>query len=416
MVSESGTYELRLCDRILIVFRMSRGEYGEVSVDILSTDAGLSHLLPLSFAGEATNERLFEWIRRRRIPKNRAFVDEILKSCGIESDDAKSIIDVSKGLSLNDSYWVVAAGFRGTFDEWNLYENKLSTALQLVAYTGVASDALADGGIPSELTNSGMFPKAWRAIGSKRFLYKAGHLFEGSNVGKEPYSEYLASQVASRMGLDAVRYDLGIWKGKLCSTCELFSSKGVAFVPFGFAVPSEQFKRMNLRDALAFFARLGESELEKFKSMLVFDALVFNEDRHMGNYGVMRDSATGEIRGMAPIFDNNMSLFAGAMPNELKAGAMLERAKSGRGAFDPLLDDQAALVIGPVQKEQLVRFEGFAFERHQVMDEFPQDDVRNHFSDERLHVLQTYIGRRAEQLLSLPTVDPDRMVDELFGV
>ena len=104
------------------------------------------------------------------------------------------------------------------------------------------------------------------------------------------------------------------------------------------------------------------------------------------------------------------------MPNELKAGAMLERAKSGRGAFDPLLDDQAALVIGPVQKEQLVRFEGFAFERHQVMDEFPQDDVRNHFSDERLHVLQTYIGRRAEQLLSLPTVDPDRMVDELFGV
>ena len=110
----------------------------------------------------------------------------------------------------------------------------------------------------------------------------------------------------------------------------------------------------------------------------------------------MRDSATGEIRGMAPIFDNNMSLFAGAMPNELKAGAMLERAKSGRGAFDPLLDDQAALVIGPVQKEQLVRFEGFAFERHQV--------------------LQTYIGRRAEQLLSLPTVDPDRMVDELFGV
>ena len=168
MMRESDIYELRLFDRILIVFRMSRGEYGDLSVEVLSADSSASSLLPLSFDGEPTDERLFEWIRRRRIPKNRAYVDEILKSCGIESDDAKSIIDVSKGLSLNDSYWVVPRGFEGSFAEWNLYENEMSAALQLVAYTGVASDALADGGIPSELTNSGMFPKAWRCPNMKQ--------------------------------------------------------------------------------------------------------------------------------------------------------------------------------------------------------------------------------------------------------
>ena len=135
MMRESDIYELRLFDRILIVFRMSRGEYGDLSVEVLSADSSASSLLPLSFDGEPTDERLFEWIRRRRIPKNRAYVDEILKSCGIESDDAKSIIDVSKGLSLNDSYWVVPRGFEGSFAEWNLYENEMSAALQLVAYT-----------------------------------------------------------------------------------------------------------------------------------------------------------------------------------------------------------------------------------------------------------------------------------------
>ena len=83
MMRESDIYELRLFDRILIVFRMSRGEYGDLSVEVVSADSSASRLLPLSFDGETTDERLFEWIRRRRIPKNRAYVDEILKSCGI---------------------------------------------------------------------------------------------------------------------------------------------------------------------------------------------------------------------------------------------------------------------------------------------------------------------------------------------
>ncbi len=45
------------------------------------------------------------------IPKNRAFVDEILKTVGLSHNDTKRIIDVCKGLSLNDSYWVVPADF-----------------------------------------------------------------------------------------------------------------------------------------------------------------------------------------------------------------------------------------------------------------------------------------------------------------
>ena len=51
MMRESDIYELRLFDRVLIVFRMSRGEYGDLSVEVLSADSSASRLLPLSFDG-----------------------------------------------------------------------------------------------------------------------------------------------------------------------------------------------------------------------------------------------------------------------------------------------------------------------------------------------------------------------------
>ncbi len=52
--------------------------------------------------------------------------------------------------------------------------------------------------------------------------------------------------------------------------------------------------------------------------MLVFDALIYNEDRHFGNFGLLRNNHTGEIIAPAPIFDNGLSLFNYAMPDDFK--------------------------------------------------------------------------------------------------
>lgn len=42
--------------------------------------------------------------------------------------------------------------------------------------------------------------------------------------------------------------------------------------------------------------------------MLVFDAVILNEDRHFGNFGLLVDSHTNKIIAPAPIFDNGYSL------------------------------------------------------------------------------------------------------------
>ncbi len=63
-------------------------------------------------------------------------MDEVLKTLGLSHNDTKVIIDVCKGLSLNDIYWIVPDGFEGKLSEYILYENCFSEMLALVVYTG----------------------------------------------------------------------------------------------------------------------------------------------------------------------------------------------------------------------------------------------------------------------------------------
>ena len=48
--------------------------------------------------------------------------------------------------------------------------------------------------------------------------------------------------------------------------------------------------------------------LEDFKKLLVFDALVYNYDRHLSNIQFLYDADKLFIIGFAPIFDNGASL------------------------------------------------------------------------------------------------------------
>ena len=51
--------------------------------------------------------------------------------------------------------------------------------------------------------------------------------------------------------------------------------------------------------------------------MLVFDAVIYNEDRHFSNFGLLRDNHSGKILGAAPVFDNGLSLFNYAMQDDI---------------------------------------------------------------------------------------------------
>ena len=325
------------------------------------------------------------WLEKRVIPKNRQFVDEILKTLGLSVNDTKGIMDVCMGLSLNDSYWVVPEGFEGKFDAYNLYENRFSEALALVAYTGARGSREAFSTSP-ELTTNGMLRKAWRLIeGDGIYLYKGG-TEGGANTGNEPYSEYYACQIAKTMGLPCVFYDLENWKGILASKCKLFTDKDTSFVPIGRIL-----KKPTLKKCLDYYQSLGEHFYEEMCSMLVFDAVIYNEDRHFGNFGVLRDNHTGKILAPAPIFDNGLSLFNYAMPEDFKE--LDAYAKTRANPYRISYEEVCREVMGTKQKAQLRKLIGFTFTRHPSMN----------LPEERLEAIEKQIALRTRELLAIPT-------------
>lgn len=270
-------------------------------IEILWHDSRQEHLLPLDL--QLKPESLGRWLRHRTIPKNRAYVHALLSKCGLNLNRPMSIIKVCKGLSLNDSYWVVEEGDDGTFAKNNLYENPFSNVLAALAFTGYGSSLRSSLRSSPEFTTNGMLPKCWRRVDGKVMLYKGGTM-GASNTGYEPYSEYYAAQVAAAMGVNAIRYGLSQWKGVLCSTCELFTSIDMGYLPVGRLVTQGGMPAVR-----AYYEKLGEPYVDALREMLVFDAVICNVDRHFGNFGFLIDSRSNQIAAPAPLFDHGNALF-----------------------------------------------------------------------------------------------------------
>lgn len=380
--SDESTYQLKLYDEVLMEFSIAR--VPEFRIEVISVNEERRHLLPLDL--ETTPEGIEKWLEHRSIPKNRDLVADILGALDLSIDDLKGIIDICFGLSLNDSYWVTQPGFEGTFDEYNLYENEFSNALSLVAYTGKYYSKAKQMRTSPELTTGGMLRKAWRYFGKDSiWLYKGGT--EGfANAGMEPYSEFFASQIAKRMDINAVEYELENWKGILASKCRLFTNKYLSYIPIGRIV-----KTGGIQACLDYYKELGDEFYQQLADMLVFDAVTINEDRHFGNFGLLRNSKTGQIIAPAPVFDNGISLLCYAMKDDFEGGIdkYLESRSNPYGRGNEAVPI-ARRVMGPRQKEKLRRLINFKFEESEVSNP----------PSWRIHALEDLVQERVRLLLS----------------
>lgn len=339
-------------------------------------------LLPLDL--ELTDEGLYKWLKHRTIPSNRAFVRNFLSKCGLNLNRPLNIIKVSKGLSLNDCYWIVEEGFEGSFADYNLYDNHLSRVLANIAFTGYGSSIRSSLASSPEFTTNGMLPKCWRRISGKIYLYKGG-TSGASNTGTEPYSEFYAAQVAKAMGINAVPYNISVWKGELCSYCELFTDKDYSFVPVGRIV-----KTGGMQSVRAFYEKLGKEYVKALDDMIVLDALICNTDRHYGNFGFLVDNKTNRIAAPAPLFDHGNSLYNFAGRDDLDS---YDSFKQYADTLLPCVYDdfisEAKAVLTKEHKDKLRGLLNFKFKKH----------PRYNLPDKRLKYIEKQIQTRAKLLL-----------------
>ena len=374
-------YTLMHFDTPLIEFSAER--HAESNIKIIEAHEEYKKLFPLDLA-EVSERGIASWIKHRSIPKNRAYVDTLLSSLGLSINRPLDIIRVSKGLSLNDCYWLKQEGSRDSFDSVNLYDNRFSRVLGQIAFTGYGSSNVSGLTSSPEFTTNGMLPKCWRRIDGKILLYKGGTM-GASNTGNEPYSEFYAYQIGKILGMNVVPYSLSKWKNTLCSTCELFTSKDVSFAPVGRIVRSG-----GMQAVREYYKKLGAEFEKALNDMLVFDALVFNTDRHYGNFGFLIDSHTNRIIAPAPLFDHGNSLFHFAVGDALKSKeSFLKYAKTQMPCVYDDYVAEAKKVLTHEQRNAVRKLLDFKFPRHS----------RYNLSKERLSLIEYAVSQRAAELL-----------------
>ena len=374
-------YILKQFDIPLLRFSATT-DTAEPEIEILWYDADRVDKLPLDL--ELTPESLSKWLRHRTIPKNRAYVHSLLAKCGLNLNRPMTIISVCKALSLNDCYWVAEDGDTSTFAKINLYDNPFSNVLAALAFTGYGSSIRSSLTSSPEFTTNGMLRKCWRRISGKIYLYKGGT--EGaSNTGFEPYSEFYAAQVAQAMSINVIPYGLSKWKGTLCSTCELFTSKDYAFLPVGRLVTRGGFKAVT-----EYYQQLGPAYLAALGDMVILDALICNVDRHFGNFGFLIDNKTNQIVSPAPLFDHGNSLFSFAGQDAWKSDESLKAYIETLlpSVYDDFIGTAKAWMT-PEHRQQLRHLLQFRFKKHS----------RYNLPEKRLRMIETQIQKRAQILL-----------------
>lgn len=274
---------------------------------------------------------LESFLSGRRAPNRRRHMAELFRCLDMYSLD--KFLNTSLALSLTDTVWVKPEGIDVVWADVSLYISKFSNSIANYAFSGNGlADALCGGRSP-EYTTDGVLPKCWvRDPGGTIKLQKGSSAYLGfRNSGFEPCSEFYAAQVAKRMEMyPYVDYDLVMVDGNLSSVCDLFTSENTAYVSM-----DEELRRnaTSVYDYTRVLEQYGL--LESYKDLVIFDCLICNPDRHMGNFGFLKDSGTYAVMGLSPIFDNGMGLGALWTRDNYAGDSVVEyTSKEGPRLFD----------------------------------------------------------------------------------
>ncbi len=62
--------------------------------------------------------------------------------------------------------------------------------------------------------------------------------------------------------------------------------------------------------------KLCPEAIEDYIKLIFLDTVCANPDRHTNNFGLLRDTKTGKLIGLAPNYDNNMALISRGYPTK----------------------------------------------------------------------------------------------------
>lgn len=239
------------------------------------------------------------WLSGRAIDSHRANSRLLKKALRLaERDDISTVLSVN-AVTITDNYWYRPEGSALTWEDVRFKENLFDR----LALCGDPDSFSQRPSRTPELTNTGSFEKCWRLIDGRWWMYKSGN-------EKERFSELFIYELGSALGFSMARYE---YADGYVRSLDFTDNAAVNFEPASAFMGEDEDYGRNFE----WFLGLSEELAKAYLRLIVLDTLCMNMDRHTQNYGVLRDTETGEILRLAPNYDNNIALIARGYPKDV---------------------------------------------------------------------------------------------------
>ena len=328
---------------------------------------------------------LSEWFRSRGIPSWRDKLDLLLHRLNISAPS--ELLNKAFGLSLSDQYWLKPYNTKINYDDINFFDNDfdysefLEASLSKNSKTIMSENSL---NTPNNTTD-GMLKKAWIIENGTRYLLKGGY----KNELLQPFNEVLASEICKRLGFNHVTYTLDTYKDTVVSICPCFITKDTELITC-YQIRNDMLRNDNIKD----YEEYGISDARiKMENMYIIDYLIMNEDRHLNNFGIIRDVNTLKWLDVAPIFDNGESLNITYYDNE-----ELHISGEGRLFYEVKPFDEIIKVVKDIKRIDLSKLDGIVEWFDKLLHKY--QNITG-FSDTRTNRLCILLNRQINKLKEL---------------
>jgi len=242
------------------------------------------------------------WLNCRGLTESRKDLKQVKELFG--ENESKSLAIRSLGLNLTDHYWVHKTEDDYSWENVNHFDNSFDTLIQPDDYKIVI-----DGSVKKPSPNlcvDGSIVKRWMVKGQYRLLIK------GSRYSwmQEPFNEKIASMIMNEFKIPHVNYDLRKTKEDIpYSECECMVDRNTEYMNAQWIFNLEDY---GIKELYSHYIDISKKNgildaKERIDEMIAIDFIIGNEDRHWGNFGIIRDAQTLKWEKIADIFDNGNS-------------------------------------------------------------------------------------------------------------
>lgn len=335
---------------------------------------------------------LSDWFRCRGIPSWRDKLDLLIHRLDITVPT--ELLDKSFGLSLSDQYWLKPFNSDINYDDINFFDNDfdysefMEASLSKNSKTITRETSLKT---PNNTTD-GMLRKAWIIEDGTRYLLKSGY----KNEILQPFNEVLASEICKRLGFNHVEYTLDTYKDMVVSKCPCFITKDTELITC-YQIRNNMKRYDSIKDYEEYIKVLEDNGIKdariELENMYILDFLIMNEDRHLNNFGIIRDVNTLKWISVAPIFDNGMAL---NVPYYSEDEVIL--SGEGRLFYEVKSFDEIIKIVKDIKRIDLKKLDGIVEWFDNLLHQYQNI---THMSDKRIHLLCILLNRQIDKFRDL---------------